>query len=140
MDGGDVAELASSRGEVLEFKEILPVLEAVCSALSALHKEAIVHLDVKPQNILLAKDGRIRLADFGISSRMKDQRDGHSGAGTPWYAAPEQLDREVWVGTDVYAVGMMTIDCSVENFPLRTMPHSKKSNAGTKKVNETFRV
>lgn len=118
MDGGDVAELASSRGEVLSPKELLPVLESVCSALSALHKEAIVHLDIKPQNILLATDGRIRLADFGISSRMKDQRGGHSGAGTPWYAAPEQLDREVCgVGTDVYAVGMMTYRLLSGGFP-----------------------
>ena len=79
----------------------------------------------------MAKDGRIRLVVAG-SSRMKDQRDGHY-AGTPWYASSEQLDRGIdGVGTDVYAVGMMTYRLLIVAICAQCLT-AKKSNAGTKK-------
>lgn len=118
MDGGDAQELAQSNGGILTGEQLLPIIEATCSGLSALHKEAIVHLDIKPQNILVTKSGRICLADFGISSKMKDQRKGHSGSGTILYAAPEQLQgRECGVGSDIYAVGMMCYQLLTGTFP-----------------------
>ena len=68
MDGGDVEEMLASRGGKLSIDETLKIVKAATSALSALHQESVVHLDIKPENILLSKSGLIRLADFGISS------------------------------------------------------------------------
>ena len=118
MDGDDAQELAQTKVGVLTPEQLLPIIEATCTGLAALHKEAIVHLDIKPQNILMTKSGRICLADFGISSKMKDQRKGHSGSGTILYAAPEQLGGgECGVGSDIYAVGIMCYQLLTGAFP-----------------------
>ena len=92
MDGGDLDELLDSKGGKLEREEALRILRQVMAGLEALHDEKVAHLDVKPQNVLLSRLGAVKLADFGISSRLRDQRNSRLGAGTPEYAPPEQLD------------------------------------------------
>ena len=108
MDGGDLDEALKSKGGKLDAGEARRVLDGVLSGLSALHGARVAHLDVKPANVLLGRDGRVKLADFGISSRMRDQRAGGSGAGTPDYAPPEQLRGEPCdARADVYAAGLL---------------------------------
>jgi tRNA A-37 threonylcarbamoyl transferase component Bud32 len=78
---------------------------AIASALDHAHKAGIVHRDVKPGNILMSKDGRVKLTDFGIAAAVKNNA--HDGvAGTPYYMAPEQIRNGAIDGrTDVYALG-----------------------------------
>ena len=76
----------------LDTATLVRVAKGVASALDALHGARIVHRDVKPDNILLAPDGRVKLTDFGIA-RVPDvalTRDGQF-LGTPAYAAPEAI-------------------------------------------------
>jgi hypothetical protein len=87
------------------------IAETLARATHAAHERGIVHRDLKPGNVMLAADGTLKIADFGLAKRMDDTPDlTRSGEvlGTPGYMAPEQAagDRErIGPATDVYAVG-----------------------------------
>src|SRR5262245_46971958 len=90
----------------------LDVLAAVAHA----HSKLILHRDLKPSNILVTRDGRAKLLDFGVAKLVEDQPQAKSGeltqlagrAFTPEYAAPEQVQGgEATMATDVYALGVL---------------------------------
>jgi len=63
-------------------------------AISHCHSIGVVHRDIKPENIMFGRDGEIKLIDFGLSRTMQSQASRLSTvAGTPFYMAPEVLDR-----------------------------------------------
>jgi serine/threonine protein kinase len=87
---------------------------AVADALSYVHAQGLVHRDVKPANVLVAHDGRVALADFGIARLVDSAHVTRTGdvLGTPAYFAPEQIAGEA-VGplADVYALGLVLLEC-----------------------------
>ncbi len=84
------------------------VLTGVCNALTVLHDRSIIHRDVKPENVMIDKNGRVVLIDFNAS-----RKDSHSGKdtvimGTVGYASPEQLGlSQSDARTDIYAAGVL---------------------------------
>lgn len=86
-EGGSVADLVARAGE-RPFDEVAPQIEAVLDALMAAHTNGIVHRDLKPENILIDRYRRWRVTDFGIA---KGEDESAGAAGTPAFAAPEQL-------------------------------------------------
>lgn len=80
--------------------------EQLLSALAYAHDRRVLHLDVKPENILLFADGRIRLADFGLARITLRTVDG-SGSGTLGYMAPEQAMGRPSLRSDVFSAGMV---------------------------------
>jgi tRNA A-37 threonylcarbamoyl transferase component Bud32 len=99
-------------GEPLETREALRIAVEVLQALGALHRLGIVHRDVKPGNILLGRDGLVKLADFGLARHWEggDTRatETEGLVGTMEYLAPEQaLGRPVDARTDLYAFGVV---------------------------------
>ncbi|GLZ43795.1 serine/threonine-protein kinase [Actinokineospora sp. NBRC 105648] len=118
---------------VLVERGTLPVEEAarvgadVAAALAAAHEAGIVHRDVKPGNILLGRDGPVKITDFGISRLVEDTTLTATGAvrGTPAYLAPEVARGErATFAADVFSLGA-TLYTAVEGSP----PFGKDENA-----------
>ncbi|UCG23406.1 MAG: serine/threonine protein kinase [Chloroflexota bacterium] len=110
VDGQSLEELLAQRGGPLTEQEVLPWIEQVCSALSYLHarRPAIIHRDIKPDNIIITPDGRAMLVDFGISKVYDPHLRTTIGAKavTPGYSPPEQYgDETTDARSDVYALG-----------------------------------
>ncbi len=88
----------------------------LCDAVEAAHQRLVVHRDIKPGNVLVTADGRLKLLDFGIAKVIEadvDTRETQLGGRpcTPAYAAPEQLLGEpVTTATDVYLIGALTFE------------------------------
>jgi serine/threonine protein kinase/predicted Zn-dependent protease len=91
----------------LGIPERLQLFLQVCDAVAYAHRNLVVHLDLKPSNILVTADGAIKLLDFGTSKLIQpDSRLTTTVMATPAYASPEQLRNEaVTTSCDIYALG-----------------------------------
>lgn len=97
----------------LKPREAVNIIVQACNALSAIHGAGIVHRDIKPDNILLAKGGLVKLTDFGLA-KAEDSRMTQTGVvmGTPSYMAPEQvLGKDADVRSDIYSLGLVLYEC-----------------------------
>ncbi|MEY2960090.1 MAG: hypothetical protein RLZZ01_2658, partial [Actinomycetota bacterium] len=106
--GGSVADLLARRGPTLPVPQVVLIGRDTADALRSAHECGIIHRDVKPQNLLVGEDGRIRLCDFGIASLTRsDEFRTRTSARSTRYASPEDLEEDVPVGppTDVYSLG-----------------------------------
>ena len=96
------------------------VLEDVLSGLAHLEGQRIVHLDIKPDNLLVTSSGAITIADFGVAQEVGPGREAHPQlvGGTPQYLAPEQaVGAPMGAWTDLYAVGILTFEMLVGRPP-----------------------
>lgn len=86
----------------------LAVFKRVCEAVAAAHEAGVLHLDLKPSNVLVRRSGEPVVTDFGLSMRLSGEQPVRSRGGTLRYMAPEQRDdRPVDQRTDVFALGMI---------------------------------
>ena len=93
LDGGSVAD-ALADGNKIPIDQLVEIARAVASALAQAHAAGLVHGDVKPGNVMLDGDGRIKLGDFGLARLfgVTDLERSRSGfAGTPLYLSPEVI-------------------------------------------------
>jgi eukaryotic-like serine/threonine-protein kinase len=108
VDGESLADLLQ-RGP-LQAAHARTVAEQLCHALASAHAQAIVHCDVKPANVLLTADGRVKVGDFGVARLAEGTSQAPSAtvAGTPRYMSPEQArGRPTSSSTDVYSAGVV---------------------------------
>ena len=112
LDGGTVDDLIRQNGHLTTFQTVSLTLQA-CSALEYMHDNRLLHLDLKPKNIMLTRDGQLKLIDFGLSKQYKENGEPEEstsiGLGTPGYAPVEQStyqqDGTLPVTLDIYALG-----------------------------------
>jgi len=112
VDGSNVRRRLAEQG-ALRVGEALRITEAVLDALSAAHRTGLVHRDVKPENVLIASDDRVRVADFGLARAVTEVTATTTGTvlGTVAYLAPELVRQGTSdARTDVYAVGVMLFE------------------------------
>ena len=112
VDGRPLTQMIKS-GELIKNPRLVRnILEQLCDALTYVHKKQIVHRDLKPDNVLVTYRGdNVKVLDFGLA--YSDSYDDHLvKAGTPKYAAPEQMTKGNTVDqrADIYAVGLMLLE------------------------------
>ncbi|ALJ20821.1 serine/threonine protein kinase [Microbacterium sp. No. 7] len=93
----------------LSVPQTITIMDAVLSGLASAHRAGIVHRDVKPENVLLAEDGRIKIGDFGLArATSANTATGQMLLGTIAYLAPELVTRGTAdARSDIYALGIM---------------------------------
>jgi eukaryotic-like serine/threonine-protein kinase len=112
VPGRTLRSLLRERGS-LPPGEALDVMVPVLSGLAAAHESGIVHRDVKPENVLLTADGRVKVVDFGLARAQAGAGHTRTGMiiGTVAYLAPEQVTGGVTdLRTDVYSAGVMLFE------------------------------
>ena len=99
----------------------------VCAGVGFAHRAGIVHCDIKPQNVLIAPDGRVKVTDFGIARAFSQivPREVEMVWGTPHYFAPEQAAGEPPTpASDVYSVGIMLYEMLAGRLPFDGPDHA----------------
>ena len=133
VDGVNLRE--AIRAKSLSPQEALGVVPQICDALQYAHDEGVVHRDVKPENVLLDKKGRVKVADFGLAKLLGKVDEGHTLTathqvmGTPRYMAPEQMEGSHAVDhrADIYSLGVVFYELLTGELPMgRFAAPSKK--------------
>jgi len=108
VEGRDLSDMIALR-DPLALERKLDITMEVLAGLHFAHQRGVIHRDVKPSNVRIMPDGRIKIMDFGIARLQKADATG-SGAivGTPTYMAPEQITNgAITAATDVFSVGCL---------------------------------
>lgn len=108
VEGPNLHKYLKRKGR-LEPREAINVMGQACSALEAVHQAGIIHRDIKPDNILIAKGGLVKLMDFGLAKAEGMRLTGTNVVmGTPCYMSPEQaMGKETDARSDIYAMGLV---------------------------------
>lgn len=111
IDGGSVADMLKARKAPLDEDTAMGLLQQMLDALGVVHAQDIWHLDIKPQNIMVTKQGVAKLIDFGASKQLRAGGGATTSTGlsfTPGYAPMEQVEqnnRKFGAWTDLYSLG-----------------------------------
>ena len=134
VDGWSLAQLLERRG-TLPVEATVVIGKQLCRALDVVHGQGVIHRDLKPQNVLVTRDGDVKLTDFGIAEldqpHIPESRAAGGPHGTLAYMAPEQLLGErVDPRTDFYATAAVLCECLTGSPPYpATTPESLLARA-----------
>ncbi|MEO8702613.1 MAG: protein kinase [Kofleriaceae bacterium] len=111
LHGRSLQTVITERGRLL-LQDAQPILAAVAAAVDAAHAAGIAHRDLKPDNVFVTDDGRIKVIDFGLAKLVGSAGDALTETGvitgTPHYMSPEQLrGKAVGLATDAYSFGAL---------------------------------
>ncbi len=112
IDGISLEKLIE-KNRFLPDEVALLIYRETCKALHYAHMKSVIHRDIKPDNVLISKNGEVKLTDFGIARSKNHDEEGLTSAGmtlgTPTYMSPEQIDDSSKVDkrTDIYSMGVM---------------------------------
>ena len=110
VDGDTVYEQIAEK-KMLSEEEALPIIRQVALALMHAHEVGFIHRDIKPKNIMIAKNGDVKLAELGLARALDDQvaAEAEQGRayGTPYYISPEQIrgKKNITPAADIYGLG-----------------------------------
>ncbi|MGD8540397.1 MAG: protein kinase [Candidatus Aminicenantes bacterium] len=119
IEGQDLKGLIRQAGQLTVGKSIF-IAKQVCDGLAEAHRLGVVHRDLKPQNIMIDREGNARIMDFGIARSISEK--GITGAGvmigTPEYMSPEQAEaKEVDKRSDIYSLGVIMYEMLTGRVP-----------------------
>ena len=102
----------------LDMKEAIGIAIQVAQGIEAAHKQHIIHRDIKPQNMLISKDGTVKVADFGIARAVSAQTIGATVVGSVYYISPEQAKGEYSdERSDIYSLGITMYEMAAGRLP-----------------------
>lgn len=121
VDGMSLEEfLATVDGNSLTYDECACIADALAQALSYAHENGVLHLDIKPANVLIDRSGHVKLADFGMSTLTSAAGFGGARGGTIGYMPPEQLRGDaVDERSDVFALAAVLYESLCATAPFR---------------------
>lgn len=120
IDGISLKELIEKKGSI-EPEAAAEYAKQICDALQAAHDNNLVHRDIKPQNILITSDNRVKVTDFGIAKSLNtDITKTLNIVGTAHYISPEQARGDVLDNrTDIYSLGIVIYEMLTGDLPFR---------------------
>ena len=119
LPGPDLKEIVRQRGKLAPRQAVDAALQ-ILAALSAAHRRNVIHRDIKPQNVLVAEDGHLKVTDFGIARAGDDAGMTEVGSviGTAQYLSPEQARGEdVTTASDCYSTGIVLYELLTGRVP-----------------------
>uniref|UniRef100_A0A5K3EN24 non-specific serine/threonine protein kinase n=1 Tax=Mesocestoides corti TaxID=53468 RepID=A0A5K3EN24_MESCO len=111
LSGGELFDRIADDGYTMSEAEVIKYVRQLLSGLQHMHENHIVHLDIKPENIMCetSRSTDIKLVDFGLSTKLNPQDEVRVSTATPEFSAPEIADHNpVGFYTDMWAVGVLT--------------------------------
>jgi serine/threonine protein kinase/Tfp pilus assembly protein PilF len=119
VSGEDLKSMIGMMGQLGSGKAI-SVAKQVCEGLAEAHRLGVIHRDLKPQNIMIDREGNARIMDFGIARSLKAKGITAAGVmiGTPEYMSPEQAEvKEVDQRSDIYSLGVILYEMVTGRVP-----------------------
>lgn len=119
IEGITLKNYISKKG-CLDVKEAIGVAISVAQGIAAAHEQGIIHRDIKPQNIIIARDGKVKVADFGIARAASSQTLSATAVGSVHYISPEQARGGYSdVRSDVYSLGITMYEMVAGRVPFQ---------------------
>jgi serine/threonine-protein kinase len=122
VDGTTVYDQIIEKKRLSE-EEALPIIRQVAKALQHAHERGFIHRDIKPKNIMISKNGDVKLADLGLARALDDRHAAEAEAGraygTPYYISPEQIKgkKNITPAADLYGLGATLYHMVTGNVP-----------------------
>ena len=117
VEGITLKEYIERKGR-LSHKETISIAIQMCSGIGAAHASGIIHRDIKPQNIIISKDGKVKVTDFGIAKAITSNTVSTNAMGSVHYTSPEQArggfsDQR----SDIYSIGITLFEMVTGQVP-----------------------
>ena len=111
-----------ANGTYLPLTDVLTIVIQICEGIGCAHRADLVHCDVKPQNVRITRDQRVKVADFGIARAVSEATISQQSRswGTPQYFSPEQAAGEKPTpASDVYSIGIILFEMLTNELPFQ---------------------
>ncbi len=112
VEGGETLKSYTTSTKLLPIKSVVEIFYQCAKALDYAHRKGVIHRDIKPTNIMLTRNGEVKIADFGIAHNAAGESTQVMGLmGSPRYMSPEQVQEEdVTNKTDLYSLGIVAYE------------------------------
>lgn len=111
LSGGELFERITADGYIMSEAEVINYMRQICEGVRHMHEANIIHLDIKPENIMCQtrSSTNVKLIDFGLATKLDPNEVVKISTGTAEFAAPEIVEREpVGFYTDMWAIGVLS--------------------------------